>query len=1006
MNELVNDGIKLSKLEINIGFINRLPKKWLSFCQSLRNTNHVKDSELAFLFGKLKYEENLIDSICETEKKKSFVSTTPLSTAFFSTSIVQDFQDSLNNEEDTRSSQEYLNDLEEEYQARALLAKSKGFFKRVLKGSTMQKQLTKLNTTNVARRYQQELRPTKDFKAKYNKVKAKLALLTSSASASKALMVKNKVLMELAKDNDAVSKEGAKNDEWVKISMRKKRILGVDQLTEDPSSSGQKYLVFVKSLADNTKVSIPDVERPWLNTTKPPVAVTDSSTTDYDSADESSVSSTPLPPLEKLDGAEPVFGPKTIKSILKSKSTFKAEASKGIIINKPSSAPAKGNKSTSALKVNTTPDGKLKNVKIKDDPPLATIMKELNNLKLQISKNQSSYSRNNQSQQCAIRKSIWYMYSGCSRHMTGVKSYLHKYVEQPGPKAAPFEALYGRKCRSPVCWAEVGEVQLTGRELVQETTEKIIKIKQRMQAAHDRQNSYPDLKRKPIEFQVRDKVMLKVSPWKGVVRFGKRGKLNPRYVGPFKLLEHVGSVSYKLELSQELSRVHNTFHVSISRSLDGLHFDDKLQFVEEPIKIMDHEVKQLRFIILHHTKGINKARDTVMSDSEDSMVTYTAVSNPFVGLSDIGSPRVDGQPVMPEDPYAYVFMPPKDESDLEEDLEEDDDEDPEEDPADYPFDRGDDGNYEDELFDDDEDDDVDIKADEEEEEHPSPADSTAIALLAIEHAPSAEETEPFETDESAATPPPPLAYRVTARISIRDEPPTPFWSDTEVARLLSIPTPPPSPLFPWPSPLPQIPSLPLPPILSPLHVSSPPPASPTYPLGYRAAIIRLRAKAPSTSNLLPPHIKLSHIRADTPPSGTPPLLPILLSTLSPSLMLPSANHGADRPDVCLPPRKRICFAFGPRRDLERDVGYGITDTWDEMLVDMPWAPATDDTELGRRMIEFPNRVRQDISIGYVTAYYCIGLASSDYRVASSRPQETGGDYRVAGSGPHETDTVH
>ncbi|GKE41916.1 hypothetical protein Tco_1469200, partial [Tanacetum coccineum] len=115
-NELVNDDIKLSKLELNTGFINGLPKKWLSFCQSLRNTNHMKDFELASLFSKLKYEENLIDSICETEKKKSLISTTSLSTAFFSTYIVQDFQNSLDDEEDTRSSQEYMDDLEEEYQ--------------------------------------------------------------------------------------------------------------------------------------------------------------------------------------------------------------------------------------------------------------------------------------------------------------------------------------------------------------------------------------------------------------------------------------------------------------------------------------------------------------------------------------------------------------------------------------------------------------------------------------------------------------------------------------------------------------------------------------------------------------------------------------------------------------------------------------------------------------------------------------------------------------------------
>ncbi|GJZ82681.1 putative reverse transcriptase domain-containing protein [Tanacetum coccineum] len=129
-------------------------------------------------------------------------------------------------------------------------------------------------------------------------------------------------------------------------------------------------------------------------------------------------------------------------------------------------------------------------------------------------------------------------------------------------KAAPFEELYGQKYHSPVYWTEVGEAQILGPELIQETTEKIVQIKQRMQAAHDRQKSYADLKRKPMEFQVRDKVMLKVSPWKGVVRFGKRGKLNLRYVGPFKVLGKVGEVAYKLELPEELSRVHNTFHVS------------------------------------------------------------------------------------------------------------------------------------------------------------------------------------------------------------------------------------------------------------------------------------------------------------------------------------------------------------------------------------------------------------------------------------------------------------
>nr|GEZ61174.1 hypothetical protein [Tanacetum cinerariifolium] len=269
-----------------------------------------------------------------------------------------------------------------------------------------------------------------------------------------------------------------------------------------------------------------------------------------------------------------------------------------------------------------------------------------------------------------------------------------------------------------------------------------------------------------------------------------------------------------------------------------------------------------------------------MSDSEDSTITYTAVSSPFRGLSDIRSPGVDGPPVMPEDPYAYVvatfqappspdyvlgpehppspvyvpefvqkpvypeFMPVEDdilpakeeplpatvspttespgyidESDPDEDPDEDHEDDPEEDPTDYPADGGDEGDNKDESSDDDEDDDIDFEGDEE-DKYLASADSTAVTLPAIDHAPSAEETEPFETDESAAIPPHP-AYRVTARISIRPHTPISLPSDTKIARLMAIPTPPPSPVSLLSSPLPQIPSPPLP-------LLSPPPIDPIY----------------------------------------------------------------------------------------------------------------------------------------------------------------------------------
>ncbi|GJV64415.1 putative reverse transcriptase domain-containing protein [Tanacetum coccineum] len=192
---------------------------------------------------------------------------------------------------------------------------------------------------------------------------------------------------------------------------------------------------------------------------------------------------------------------------------------------------------------------------------------------------------------------------GWERHLPLVEfSYNNSY--HASIKAASFEALYGRKFRSHVCWAKVRDVQLTGPEIIHETTEKIVQIRQCLQAARDQQRSYANVRQKPLEFQVGDRVMLKVSPRKGVIRFRKRGKLNPRYIRPFKNLKRVGPVAYTLELPEELSNVHSTFRISNLKKclsdesllipMKELWLNDKLNFVEEPIEIMDREVKQLR----------------------------------------------------------------------------------------------------------------------------------------------------------------------------------------------------------------------------------------------------------------------------------------------------------------------------------------------------------------------------------------------------------------------------
>ena len=181
-------------------------------------------------------------------------------------------------------------------------------------------------------------------------------------------------------------------------------------------------------------------------------------------------------------------------------------------------------------------------------------------------------------------------------------SYNNSYQSTIG--VAPYEMLYGRKCRSPIHWDEAGERSYLGPELVQETNEALEKIRARMLATQSRQKSYADLKRKSVEFQVGDHVFLRVSPMRGVKRFGVKGKLSPRFIGPFEVLDRIGEVAYRLAMSPSLSAVHNVFHVSMLRkyvsdpshvlSYENLELDEDLSYEEKPVQILDRKEKVLR----------------------------------------------------------------------------------------------------------------------------------------------------------------------------------------------------------------------------------------------------------------------------------------------------------------------------------------------------------------------------------------------------------------------------
>ena len=164
---------------------------------------------------------------------------------------------------------------------------------------------------------------------------------------------------------------------------------------------------------------------------------------------------------------------------------------------------------------------------------------------------------------------------------------------------APFEALYGQKFRTPVCWDEVGERRLIGPELVHITLDKIQIVRDRLKIARDKQKSYADKRRRDLQFKVGDRVFLKISPWKGILIFGRCGKLRPRYIGSYEIIARVGPVAYRLDLPPELFKVHNVFHVSMLRKYipnpshvlrdQPVELKDNLTYKEQPMQIVDRK---------------------------------------------------------------------------------------------------------------------------------------------------------------------------------------------------------------------------------------------------------------------------------------------------------------------------------------------------------------------------------------------------------------------------------
>ncbi|KAA3465681.1 DNA/RNA polymerases superfamily protein [Gossypium australe] len=208
---------------------------------------------------------------------------------------------------------------------------------------------------------------------------------------------------------------------------------------------------------------------------------------------------------------------------------------------------------------------------------------------------------------------------------------------QSSIQMAPYEVLYDRRCRTPTCWTELGEQQLLGPELISVMEEKVKVIRERLKEASDRQKSYADLKRKDIEFTVGYQVFLKVSPWKKIFRFGQKGKLSPRFIGPYLVLKRVGPVAYQLELPPELSQIHSVFHVSMLRRyrsdpphvvpVEEVELRLDLSFEDEPVQILDRDVKVLRRMsvplvkVLWHNHGSEKLHGSLRTRFNSNILT-------------------------------------------------------------------------------------------------------------------------------------------------------------------------------------------------------------------------------------------------------------------------------------------------------------------------------------------------------------------------------------------------